>query len=59
MTVLDALGDYLVTNSIGTLATTIFLARMPDSPDACVTLYESQGAGGASTFGPGVTAFMI
>jgi hypothetical protein len=59
MTVLDALGNYLVSNGIGTLATTIFLARMPDSPDACVTLYESQGAGGASTFGAGVTAFDV
>jgi len=43
MAILDALGAYLVTNSLGTLATDIFLARMPDSPDACITIYESKG----------------
>lgn len=56
MSLLDALGDYLVTNSVGVLASTIFLTRMPDSPDVCVTLYESQGAGATKTFGAGVTA---
>jgi len=51
MAILDALGAYLQTNGEGTLATDIFLARMPDSPDTCVTLYENQGIGPDHTFG--------
>lgn len=54
MAILDALGAYLVTNSLGTLATDIFLARMPDSPDACITIYESKGASPQQVFGTSV-----
>jgi hypothetical protein len=32
MAILDALGAYLQTQGQGTLATDIFLARMPDTP---------------------------
>lgn len=41
MALLDALGTVLQTASVGTLATSIFLSRSPDTPDACVTVYES------------------
>lgn len=56
MAILDALGAYLQTQGQGTLATDIFLARMPDTPDACVTLYENQGVGPDHTFGASVKA---
>jgi hypothetical protein len=56
MAILDALGAYLQTQGQGTLATDIFLARMPDTPDACVTLYENQGVGPDHTFGSSVKA---
>jgi len=56
MAILDALGAYLQTSGEGTLATNIFLARMPDSPDVCVTLYENQGIGPDHTFGVSVKA---
>jgi hypothetical protein len=41
MALLDALGSIAESAGIGTLATTIFLSRMPDTPDACVTIVES------------------
>jgi len=56
MAILDALGTYLASQGQGTLATDIFLARAPDTPDACVTLYESAGSGPNHTFGTGVYA---
>ena len=56
MAILDALGTYLASQGQGTLATNIFLARAPDTPDACVTLYESAGSGPDHTFGAGVYA---
>jgi len=56
MAILDALGTYLASQGQGTLATDIFLARAPDTPDACVTLYESAGSGPDHTFGTGVYA---
>ena len=56
MAILDALGTYLQTQGQGTLATDIFLARMPADPDACVTLYENSGVGPDHTFGAGVKA---
>jgi hypothetical protein len=56
MAILDALGAYLVSQGQGTLATNIFLDRAPETPDACVTLYESAGGGPDHTFGAGVYA---
>lgn len=49
--ILEALGDYLQTNSIGTLGTNLFLAKMPDSPDYCVCLYEYEGMAPMQSFG--------
>lgn len=49
--ILEALGDYLQTNSIGTLGTNIFLGKMPSSPDYCICLYEYEGMAPAESFG--------
>jgi hypothetical protein len=49
--ILEALGDYLVTNSLGTLGTNIFLGKMPASPDYCICLYEYEGMGPEESFG--------
>jgi len=42
--ILDAIGSVLASASIGTQGTDLFLSRSPESPDSCVTVYES-GAG--------------
>ncbi len=55
MALLDAVGSILQTGSVGTLATNLFLAQMPDSPDACVVVLENQGASPEYTFGVSVT----
>ena len=46
MALLDALGTVLQSASVGTLATSIFLSRRPETPDSLVTVFES-GAGEA------------
>lgn len=51
MTILEAVGDYLQAQAQGTLGTNIFLGRMPDSPDACVCVYETAGSAPEMTFG--------
>lgn len=51
MTVLEAIGDHLQTHGAGTLGTNLFLARMPEMPDVCVTVYEYEGAPPAQNFG--------
>lgn len=56
MAILDALGTYLASQGQGTLATDIFLTRMPDAPDACVALYESAGLTPSHVFGSSVYA---
>jgi hypothetical protein len=52
-TILESIGDYLVTNSQGTLGTSIFLGNLPASPDACVAVYENAGSSPAFTMGSG------
>lgn len=42
--ILYAVGTVLQSAGVGTLASTLFLSRSPETPDACVTVYES-GAG--------------
>jgi hypothetical protein len=42
-TILEAVGDYLVSQSQGTLGTDLFLATMPETPDVIVTVYENAG----------------
>ena len=56
MALLDALGDRLVADGVGTLGTTIFLGFMPPTPDAVVVIYEARGNGPEHTFGAGVLA---
>lgn len=51
MTILEAIGDYLQSNGHGTLGTDLFLAVMPEAPDACVAVYESGGQSPMQTFG--------
>lgn len=51
-TVLEALGTYIDTNRGDlTLGTNLFLSKMPESPDACVCIYEYAGATPMMTFG--------
>ena len=52
-TILESIGDYLVTNSYGTLGTNIFLQVMPETPDACIAVYENSGSSPAFTMGTG------
>lgn len=42
-TILEAVGDYLQSASVGVQGSTIFLAVMPESPDACIAIYENAG----------------
>lgn len=58
-TILESVGDYLQNTSSafgahasqGTLGTDIFLATLPDSPDACVAVYENAGSSPAFSMG--------
>lgn len=54
MALLDVLGSYLQTQGIGTLGTSLMLGRLPDDPDVCVALFESQGLSPSHTMGSGV-----
>lgn len=49
--ILEALGDHLQTNAVGTLGTNIFLGKMPATPDYCITLYEYEGMAPTESFG--------
>ena len=55
MALLTDVGTYLAAATVSTadltLGTNLFLGREPDSPDTCVTLYETGGAGPDDTFG--------
>lgn len=50
-TILESIGDYLVTNSLGTLGTNLFLGTLPESPDVCTAVYENSGTPPAFTMG--------
>jgi len=60
-TILESVGDYLQNTasafgahaSQGTLGTNLFLGTLPDSPDACVAVYENAGSSPAFTMGSG------
>lgn len=41
--ILEALGDHIQTNGLGTLGTNLYLGKMPASPDYCITLFEYEG----------------
>ena len=53
MTILEAVGDYLVTNGQGTLGTNLFLGVLPEDPDSCVAVFESEGGAPVYTLGAG------
>lgn len=40
---IDDLGTYLQTQSIGTLGTDLFQGHLPDTPDNCVAIFETGG----------------
>ncbi len=51
-TILEAVGTYIDNNNATlTLGTNLFLAKMPDTPDVCVCVYEYQGIAPIETFG--------
>lgn len=60
-TILESIGDYLQNTasafgahaSQGTLGTNLFLATLPETPDACVGIYENSGSSPAFTMGAG------
>jgi hypothetical protein len=52
-TVLESVGDYLVTNSHGTLGVNLFLGTLPESPDVCTAVYENAGTPPSFTMGSG------
>lgn len=52
-TILESIGDYLVTNSHGTLGVNLFLGTLPESPDVCTAVYENSGTPPAFTMGSG------
>jgi len=60
-TILESIGDYLQNTasafgahaSQGTLGTSIFLGTLPDTPDACVSIYENTGSSPTFTMGSG------
>jgi len=60
-TILESVGDYLQNTasafgahaSQGTLGTSIFLAVLPETPDACVAIYENAGSSPTFTMGSG------
>lgn len=54
-TILEAVGNKLATDGLGTLGTNIFLSLMPDTPDVCLTVYEYSGLAPLDTFGASVT----
>ena len=50
-TILEAVGDYLQAQTQGTLGVSLFLGMMPESPDACVCVYETSGLAPMLTMG--------
>jgi len=51
-TILEAVGSHIDSNyATLTIGTNLFLAKMPDTPDLCVTVYEYQGQAPMETFG--------
>lgn len=56
VTILEAVGDYLQAQGQGTLGATLFLGVMPESPDACVCVYEGPGLSPMETMGAGAFA---
>ena len=54
MSVLEALGDYLQAQGLGTQGLDLFLGFMQDTNTMTVTLYEYEGASPIETMGAGI-----
>jgi hypothetical protein len=50
---LEELADKMATDGVGTVGTNIFIGIMPNSPDACLALYEYAGEGPMEAFNDG------
>lgn len=53
MALLDDIASHLVSKSIGTIGTDLFLGYMPDQPDNCVGVFEYAGEPMELTMGTG------
>lgn len=53
----NAAGAFGAHTSEGTLGTTLFLGTLPESPNACVAVFESAGSPSAFTMGTGGIVF--
>ena len=52
MSVLEAMGNYVdANNATLTLGTNFFLSKMPQTPDACVAIFEYEGLPPIENFG--------
>lgn len=51
MSVLEAMGGYIDANSSLTLGVNLFLSKMPQTPDACVAIFEYEGMPPIENFG--------
>lgn len=52
-TILEAVGDYLDTQTSLVLGTNLFLGLLPDQPDVCVAVMEDSGSAPQFSMGPG------
>ena len=57
--ILDAVGTVLQTAGVGTLGTSIFLSRSPETPDACVTVHETGAGYPVYTHGTSGSALLV
>ena len=57
--ILDAVGSILQTAGVGTAGTNLFLSRMPETPDACVTAYETGNGYAMYTHGTSGSALQV
>jgi hypothetical protein len=59
MAISESAADRIATGGYGTVGTSIFIGLMPDTPDACVTVYEGLGPGIVEHFGSGISLDMV
>lgn len=55
-TLVEAVGSYLQTNSMGVLGTSMFVGLLPSAPDACIAIYEGDAGAPLETAGSAATA---
>jgi hypothetical protein len=59
MAISEATADKIASGGYGTVGTNIFIGLMPDTPEACVTVYEGIGPGIIEHFGGGVSLDIV